>query len=151
MSNGPESQNEAFIIPKSLLRRTGLIIATLVSLLLIILAVTLVARAVSQTDSLENAINGNEYQAVFLANGQVYFGNLTYPGGDFYDLRHVYYLQSQKSPQGGSTVHQSLVKLGNEIHGPEDLMVINRNQILFVENLKPSGQVSRAITAAHGH
>jgi hypothetical protein len=43
-----------------------------------------------------------------------------------------------------------LTKLGGEIHGPEDLMVINRSQILFVENLKPSGEVSKAISSAGG-
>jgi len=40
------------------------------------------------------------------------------------------------------------VKLGSEIHGPEDLMIINRAQILFVENLKPSGRVSQAIRSS---
>jgi hypothetical protein len=83
-----------------------------------------------------------------LTNGQVYFGKLTAPGGDFYDLRKVYYLAAQASPQGGRAAPQRLIKLGNEIHGPEDLMVINRSQILFVENLKPSGKVSQAISRA---
>ena len=39
----------------------------------------------------------------------------------------------------------SLVKLGNEIHGPEDAMYINKSSVMFWENLKSSGQVVKAI------
>lgn len=116
-------------------------------LLVAILAVLAVAaaRAIQPGDSLAAAINPNEYQAVFLNNGQAYFGKLSAPGGDFYYLRKVFYLAQQKPLQAGKASGETLVKLGNEIHGPEDLMVINRSQILFVENLKPGGKVSQAI------
>jgi hypothetical protein len=143
MSTTPDS----FSIPKRPLRRLGGAIACLVAVAVIAGVVFLTLRAVTN-DPLASAINSKEYQAVFLTNGQVYFGKLTAPGGDFYYLRDIYYLQSQISPQGGKQVHQTLHKLGDEIHGPEDLMVINRSQILFVENLKPSGQVSRAISGS---
>ena len=39
-----------------------------------------------------------------------------------------------------------LQKLGSELHGPEDQMVINRDQVQFWENLKDDGQVVKAIT-----
>jgi hypothetical protein len=39
----------------------------------------------------------------------------------------------------------SLVKLGCELHGPEDEMLINRSQIVFWENLKEDGQVTQAV------
>ena len=39
----------------------------------------------------------------------------------------------------------SLVKLGDELHGPADKMEINRDQILFIEDLKPNSQVVMAI------
>ncbi len=38
-----------------------------------------------------------------------------------------------------------LIKLGEEVHGPEDAMIINRDQVLFYENLKPGGKVSQLI------
>lgn len=91
------------------------------------------------------------YQAVFLTNGQVYFGHLSNPGGHNPVLRDIYYLQSQPSnPQNTSSSQNqqsqlSLVKLGNELHGPQDKMVIKSDQILFWENLKDSSKVVQAI------
>jgi hypothetical protein len=144
--------NDALTIPRSFLRRLTYFVCIILLLALVAEGAVYLARNVSSNvvagDSLAASINSNEYQAVFLANGQIYFGRLTAPGGDFYYLRHVYYLQQQQSPQGGKTVRSTLTKLGGEIHGPEDEMVINRSQILFVENLKPSGQVSKVINAA---
>lgn len=97
-----------------------------------------------------------EYQAIFLTNGQVYFGKLNKVGRDFVGLSDIYYLQvqqpiqpkpEQKSEQKAEDEQPkiTLVKLGNEIHGPVDAMSINRDQILFWEDLKDSGQVVQAI------
>lgn len=141
------TSSEAFTIPKSFVRQVATVVAALAVLLILALLFLAAARAVNTpNDPLASAINPHEYQAVFLTNSQVYFGKLTAPGGDFYYLRKVYYLAQQSSLQGGKPASPTLIKLGNEIHGPEDLMVINRHQILFVENLKPSGKVSQAIT-----
>jgi len=46
---------------------------------------------------------------------------------------------------GSSAASITLRKLGNEIHGPVDQMIINSDQILFWENLKDDGQVAQAI------
>ena len=92
------------------------------------------------------------YQAVFLTNGQVYFGKLTGASDDYATLTDIYYLQVNQSLQSGqattSSTQQpqlSLVKLGNELHGPVDLMHISRQQILFYEDLKADGKVAQAI------
>lgn len=96
------------------------------------------------------------YQAVFLTNGQVYFGKMSNANGDYVTLTDIFYLQVVQPPlqgqQQGTTAQQpqqqiSLVKLGNELHGPVDLMHISRSQILFYEDLKTSGQVVQAIQA----
>ena len=95
------------------------------------------------------------YQAIFLTNGQVYFGKLTNPDSDYVTLTDIYYLQV--GPQQGSATGSaaapsttpaqqiSLVKLGNELHGPVDEMHISRAQVLFYEDLKADGQVVKAI------
>jgi hypothetical protein len=69
-------------------------------------------------------------------------------------LTNVYYLQtSDKTGQASSAnvsaspSDVSLAKLGNEMHGPEDAMYISKEQVLFWENLKDSGKVSKAIKA----
>lgn len=138
--------SDSFAIPKSAVRTVFTAAAAVVILVILAVLFVALARAVATpADPVGSAINPNEYQAVFLTNGQTYFGKLTAPGGDFYYLRKVYYLAQQKSLQTGKPSGETLVKLGNEIHGPEDLMVINRKAILFIENLKPTGKVSQAI------
>lgn len=91
------------------------------------------------------------YQAVFLTNGQVYFGHLSEMWGQYPDLKDVYYLQvTQPSQplqpsQANSPANINLVKLGGELHGPTDEMRINRDQILFIENLRSDSGVVKAI------
>jgi len=111
---------------------------------------------VSTTAIEASQVNSSEYQSVFLTNGQVYFGKITVVTPTYIKLTDIYYLQVQQSVQPSTTSTQKtstdssnsnaqLVKLGNELHGPEDAMQIYRPQILFWENLKPSGKVSQAI------
>lgn len=96
-------------------------------------------------------LGGSQYQAVFLSNNQVYFGKLSRAKSDYPVLRDVYYLQVTQGLQPQSPNQQlQLVKLGNEIHGPSDEMRINREHILFYENLKADSQVVRAIEAFKG-
>jgi hypothetical protein len=39
------------------------------------------------------------------------------------------------------------VRVVTDIHGPEDLLVINKRQILYVENLSPNGKASQLMNA----
>ncbi len=96
----------------------------------------------------------DKYQAVFLTNGQVYFGKLKDVQDQYITLTGIYYLQV--SSAAGTTAQASsadaqqqgqltLVQLGKELHGPEDEMKINRDQVLFYENIKEDGKVMQAI------
>ncbi|MBU1895250.1 hypothetical protein KJ641_00045 [Patescibacteria group bacterium] len=89
------------------------------------------------------------YQAVFLTNGQVYFGKITNFDDDYLELVDVFYLQIKGGLQDKAGEEKeedlSLVKLGSELHGPEDRMFINYEQILFYENLKKDSKVVSAI------
>jgi hypothetical protein len=93
--------------------------------------------------------DNDAYQAVFLTNGQVYFGKLSRTNSQYPVLTNIYYLQVSQGLQPiDATVPQpgvSLVKLGDELHGPQDAMFINRDQILFYEDLKNDAQVVQAI------
>ena len=89
-----------------------------------------------------------ERQAVFLTNGQVYFGDIAKQDSQYVVLTGVYYLQqSQQQLQNGQSSDKtvSLIKLGQELHGPEDIMYISRNQVLFYENIRNDSKVSQAI------
>lgn len=99
-------------------------------------------------------VDPNKQQAVFLTNGQVYFGKIKEINGKYVDLRGIYYLNvnqqvqpNQQDANGESKPQNniSLVKLGCELHGPQDQMIINRDQVTFWENLKDEGQVAKAI------
>ncbi|QQS21888.1 hypothetical protein IPM09_05270 [Candidatus Saccharibacteria bacterium] len=98
-------------------------------------------------------IDTGKYQAVFLTNGQVYFGKLSRVSGDTYKLNKIFYLQENQTasdsnnPQKTSATNTDvqLIKLGNEVHGPDDQMVIDKSQVLFYENLNKDGKVSKSI------
>lgn len=94
----------------------------------------------------EEVKTGN-YQAVFLTNGQVYFGRLAGATSSYATLEDVYYLQVQKIQPADekSQGKLTLIKLGNELQAPVDMMKINKDQILFYEDLKEEGKVMQAI------
>lgn len=106
----------------------------------------------SSTVNSNATIKTNEFQALFLTNGQVYFGKLGNLDARYVTLTDIYYLQVQQNQQGtaadlNSQSQVSLAKLGSELHGPEDKMSVASNQVLFWENLKPDSKVVKAITA----
>jgi hypothetical protein len=131
--------------------------------LLLVIVILLVAGAftVGRLPELQRSgtIDSGKYQAVFLVNGQVYFGKLSKVNKDYMKLTGVYYLQTTQpptstSPDGSTNPQQTnslqtpdiqLIKLGSEVHGPDDEMVISEKQILFFENLKKDGKVSASI------
>lgn len=101
------------------------------------------------------------WQAVFLTNGQVYFGKIKGIDKDNVYLRDIYYLQVVNQPlqrsQTGDDVavdtgsqeteqRLTLIKLGNELHGPKDEMIINRDHVILMEDLKDDSRVAQAIS-----
>ena len=94
--------------------------------------------------------DGGKWRAVFLANNQVYFGKFVdWPFASSIRLSDIYYLQVSQGlqPQNGQAANPEVkvVKLGNEIHSPEDAMTIPKSQIVYWENLKTSGAVVQTI------
>jgi len=90
------------------------------------------------------------YQAVFLSNGQVYFGKVTDKNDNYVKMTNIFYLQLKQPLQNQNldALNQAdlaLIKLGNELHGPTDQMEINRDHILFLEDLKNDSKVVQAI------
>lgn len=98
------------------------------------------------------------YNAVFLANGQVYFGKLSGLDRSFIELQDVFYLQIDQQGQALQGLQQNsvrnqansqsklqLIKLGNELHGPTDVMKINKDQVIFYEDIRKDSKVYQAI------
>ena len=101
-----------------------------------------------------------KWQAVFLSNGQVYFGHLKNPDAQYAELSEVYYLQVQQQIQQAATATTTgqvggvqnpaqqqlvLIKFGTELHRPEDYMKINRDHILFWEDMTTDSTVVKSI------
>jgi len=142
---------------------TKLVVVILVVVVLVLAGVLLYPMVKKKMDT-KKAEKENVYHAVFLSNGQVYFGQITGKDkkGDYVVLTDVYYLQlkqqqaqQQVQPAEGSeqqtqttedkTPEFTLIKLGQELHGPEDKMTINSEQVLFYETLKSDSNVMKAI------
>ena len=131
----------------------GFRIAQVGMLFLITVLVALVAILVATggKSSEKGYVDDKKLQAVFLNGGQVYFGNIKDLNNKYLSMKNIYYLrvnqqvQPNQSTAANSSNDISLVKLGCELHGPTDSMVINREQVIFWENLKVDGQVAKAV------
>lgn len=136
-------------------KRFAVLAIALVAVVALIAGALYVASQGDKSDGAGTALSGVEeagYQAVFMTNGQVYFGHFSNIDGTYAELTDVYYLQVQQPVQpadnktaAGDQSQVSLTKLGNELHGPKDKMHISRDQILFWENLKDDSTVVKAI------
>lgn len=128
---------------------------SIVSVFLLVATALLVAMvtfsmATSKEKKADEYIDSTKFQAVFLEGGSVYFGKLRELNSQYATLDNIYYLRVNNEGQSGENASQaqqdvSLTKLGCELHGPQDRMVINADQITFWENLKDDGQVAKAI------
>jgi hypothetical protein len=87
-----------------------------------------------------------EYQAVFMDNGQVFFGKMKNTGSNYTLLRDVYYIGRQTSPDG-KEVKNILIKRGNEWHAP-DYMYINKLHIVIIEPVAANSRVEQLIKEA---
>lgn len=122
------------------------LITGLIALAVLVLIITVVF-AIFKLKPETTGVKSDLYQAVVLSNGQVYFGKIIKIDEGYTYLKNVFYPERpseelQKENPDTSTV---LIKLGNEIHGPEDQMMIRNEQVLYYENLKPTGQVTKKI------
>ena len=150
-----QAPNESFTeMADATAKKSGIVGKLLIiSLIVVSIAVTaFVGTAIFNSEKGEaSLVKEDRYQAVFLSDGQIYFGKVTDVQAEYLVLEDIYYLQVEQQVQPereGEAAAQpkvSLAKLGSELHGPEDQMFISRLQVLFWENLKTDGQVTTAI------
>jgi hypothetical protein len=107
--------------------------------------VWLVLSLLRPDDPFAGAIDTDRWQAVFLSNGQVYFGHLTVASDEFYELRDAFFIRETPSTGEGQPRTREVRALSSEFHQPENRMLIRKDQVLFVENLLPDSDVAEAI------
>lgn len=87
-----------------------------------------------------------DYHAVFLDNGQVFFGRLKAPSSDFIELTDVFYVRSETNKET-KEVRSVLIKRGQEWHGP-DMMFVNSKHVTLIEPVSPGSKVGELIKEA---
>lgn len=133
----------------NLLGITTIVLTFSIAILLVVMSVSFAFGNKNSTQ--DKFVDGANMQAVFLNGGQVYFGKITDVNSQYIKLANIYYLRVNQTVQPNSTTSTSsnqdvsLVKLGCELHGPQDAMVVNQSQVIFWENLKSDGQVAKAV------
>jgi len=84
-----------------------------------------------------------KYQAVFLANGQTYFGRYSDRLGPYGRIDNVYYIQQTKSEDPDKAPETKLQRRGIELHQPTPRMLIPKSAISFIEDLQPGSQIAQ--------
>jgi len=84
-----------------------------------------------------------QYQAVFLTNGQTYFGRYYDRIGAYAKIEDVYYLQQVQGTDSTKPADTKLVRRGSELHEPASRMYVPRSAILFVEDLTDGSPIAQ--------
>lgn len=130
-------------LKKNLYSRILTIVGLIVGVLLIIVLGSKAYWLALKSARERSRIDPATYQAVFLQEEQLYFGKLREIESQYPVLEDVYYVKLVEDERANSG---QLVKLGQtEPHGPTDEMILNRDSILFWENLKPDSQIVQTI------
>ncbi len=126
---------------------SGKLIVLSVIFIVLIFALFFSDRVKEKFFAVSNNKNQSDYHAVFLDNSQVYFGKIISKSKEEIVLMDVYYLQAGS---GGTSVEASnqrftLIKLGQELHGPTGEMMINMEHVVFYEKLRSDSKVVDSI------
>ncbi|HKY51062.1 MAG TPA: hypothetical protein VJP45_07385 [Candidatus Limnocylindria bacterium] len=89
------------------------------------------------------ALGRGQYQAVFLTNGQTYFGRYYDRIGAYAKIEDVYYLQQTQSDDPNAAPTTRIVRRGRELHGPAPRTLIPKSAILFVEDLTDASPIAQ--------
>jgi hypothetical protein len=91
-------------------------------------------------------VGSERLSAVFLLDGQAYFGHLDdTPWSGTVVLRDVYYINDASKVTTDLPV--GLLKRGSELHQPVDVMYIRRERVLAVERVTLGSPIGQAIAA----
>jgi hypothetical protein len=89
------------------------------------------------------AVGRSQYQAVFLTNGQTYFGRYYDRIGAYAKIEDVYYLQQVQGSDPEAAADTRIVRRGSELHEPSSRMLLPKSAILFVEDLTDASPIAQ--------
>lgn len=88
-----------------------------------------------------------EYQAVYMDNGQIFFGKLSATNSPFPVLRDVFYVQAAMDRDKKETKNLLIKRGVAELHQPE-FMRLNAQHIVVIEPVAPDSRVAQLIREA---
>ncbi len=93
------------------------------------------------------------WKAVFLSNGQVFFGKfINIPFSSKIALKKVHYIKSNQPTQNGVQVDEGedviIAPIEDMLHGPEDTRIILKNQIVYYERLRAGTTLVKGLNEA---
>lgn len=115
---------------------------TAIVLVLVVVLAWLAITAVIPDDPFAGVVDDSRIQAVVLSNDSVFFGRLRVASAEFFELRDAHFLQQSVE---GETVDRAAVPLTEQVHGPEDRMLIRRDEVIAIENLSPESDIAQQI------
>jgi hypothetical protein len=89
------------------------------------------------------SVGGARYQAVFLANGQTYFGHYIERLGPYAKIENAFYIQQTPSQDEQTPATSKVVRRGNELHHPTAFVLVPKSAILFTEDLRSDSPVAQ--------
>lgn len=97
-----------------------------------------------ESDPFAGAIDSDRYQAVILSNDKVYFGRIENVSDTFFKLDEAYFLREVRENETAEP-QRSLLPINNELHAPENTMLIRKDEVVLVENLDEESPVLEEI------
>jgi hypothetical protein len=99
---------------------------------------------------LEDGVDTDRIQAVYLANDRVFFGKLEAGEGDFVELHDAYFLRAKAAEQakdGEEAAVTSLIPVEQEVGG-DGTLVVNSSEIVLAQNLTSGSPIAKEIEKA---
>jgi hypothetical protein len=127
--------------PRSLYKRPGGLVLTLI----VVLIGAMLAIMYVLPDGVR--INSRGYQVVYLASGQAFFGKLQNTDGKYVVIKDAYTTQDQTGAQDNAQSQTAIVKVSQQVYGPEDSLSIKSDQVVFWQNLRSDSKIVQAIEA----
>lgn len=94
-------------------------------------------------DFVPPSLGGARYQAVFLSNGQTYFGHYVERLGPYAKIENAFYIQRTPAANENEAPASKIVRRGAELHEPEPFVLVPKSAILFVEDLRSDSSVAQ--------
>lgn len=148
----PVTSTETVLVQDT--KRSVGIVAAVVALYIVVILLSAAYFLIPKGESaVLPAVDTNKYQAVTLANGDIYIGKMSFEGGDYVKLQDVFYLSPILASEQTSSADEAIAKQNFNLnkfteiaYNPDDEMTIPRSQITHFENLKSGGKVAQLIS-----